>query len=472
MNCKIAKVISVFLVLLLALSLCMATGCGSQTKGEPTLPQWTEAFVETVVVPQIPEIDDGLLSLRQSMTGTSQLLAAAYFGFHGTEDAYAAIQGSAPELCEDLPFLQEIPQDRVIGEGGELFCIVPRDEDATVAVSKGYWDEENQQYIYDDLIYSGSTGEPILLFCNNAGWEPDTQVYISGQSGEVFWYPQTDDNLCVMAMEDQNGEELLLDFSDYRQVLKAMYRRMKEAEWAMPTTEMLIGESWIWDGFLKDGREVSYQLVFEEEILSVCWNDGMDEQDREYLYAPWELTSEGEFAVLTVDFGEFAGIVCYDLLYHQTFEQLYVAMDAQQESMPIGDEPLYRFLSQPTTPEPVAMVGLWELAWTEVEGDRVEAKPGECTVEIISAASGGLLMSYTSQQFPQNDFENELLTIDMRQMHIFCGNDEWVADVNYVGPWDTTYAITLTVDGILVKQNYFLLDGAPSVSYEYFRRVA
>ena len=48
---------------------------------------------------------------------------------------------------------------------------------------------------------------------------------------------------------------------------------------------------------------------------------------------------------------------------------------------------------------------------------------------------------------------------------------EWVADVDYVGPWDTTYTVTLTTDDILIKQNYFLLDGAPSVSYEYFRRV-
>ena len=81
-------------------------------------------------------------------------------------------------------------------------------------------------------------------------------------------------------------------------------------------------------------------------------------------------------------------------------------------------------------------------------------------------------MSYTSREFPDNNFSNELLTIDARQMYILCGNDEWVADVNYTGPWDTTYAVTLTVDDILIKQNYFLLDGAPSVSYEYFSRVA
>jgi hypothetical protein len=39
-----------------------------------------------------------------------------------------------------------------------------------------------------------------------------------------------------------------------------------------------------------------------------------------------------------------------------------------------------------------------------------------------------------------------------------------------VGPWNTTYAFTLTVDDILIKQNHFLVDGAPMVSYEYFCR--
>ena len=59
----------------------------------------------------------------------------------------------------------------------------------------------------------------------------------------------------------------------------------------------------------------------------------------------------------------------------------------------------------------------------------------------------------------------------MRQMHTLCGNDEWVADVDYVGPWDTTYTVTLTADDVLIKQNYYLLDGAPTVSYEYFYRI-
>lgn len=79
-------------------------------------------------------------------------------------------------------------------------------------------------------------------------------------------------------------------------------------------------------------------------------------------------------------------------------------------------------------------------------------------------------MSYTSREFPHNNFENELLTFDEREMYYGCGNDTWVGDLDYVGPWDTTYTVTMTVDGLLIKQNHFLVDGAPMVSYEYFSR--
>ena len=315
------------IALLLAGILLLTTGCGKSKEppAESQVPAET-VTVEQTAAPVSPEAS--LSSLRQAMEGTPKFFAVAYFGFHENRDPFAVMQENAPALCEEYPFLLEFPEERIIGESGDLFCIVPLDENATVAVSKGYWDDENQQNIYDDMLYSSAAGDPILLFCNNAGWELDTEVYISGPSGEVFWYPQTN-----------------------------------------------------------------------------------------------------------------------------------------------SLEPAYQFLMKPDNPEPIDLIGSWELAWTEVEGDWSDEEQGTRWIEIYTAASGDLLMSYGSWEFPDNDFYNELLMIDLRGMYDRCGNDEWVADVDYVGPWDTTYTITLTTDDILIKQNYFLLDGAPSVSYEYFRRV-
>ena len=463
-----------WIMALLAILLLITAGCGKSPDSikdnlvTPTAPA-TELTGKTAA-------DASLNSLRQAMVGTPQLFAVAYFGFQNNWDSdipvdpLEAMQKNAYWLCQDLPFLLEIPEDRVIGEGGDLFCIVPLDEQATVAVSKGIWDDKNGEYIYEDSLYYSESGAPILLWCNT-DWEPDTQVYINGPSGEVFWYPGTDDNGCATPLCNDNGDSLFYDFSLYRDLLMARHSGMKDSGWAMPTKESLICTTWSWCGFLKDGRDVSYRVTFDEDTLSVRWNDGIDEQDHEYLHAAWELSYDEGFAILSIDFREMAGVLHYNLLYHEEYELLYVAMDAVQEEMPIGWEPLYRYLTREVAPEPTGMIGEWEMVWMELEDDRSYAEPGERTIEIVSAASGSLLMSYISQEFPENNFYNELLTIDMRQMHTFCGNDEWVADVGYVGPWDTTYTVTLTSDDVLIKQNYFLLDGAPTVSYEYFYRI-
>ena len=476
------KIVTVLLIVILLFT----AGCSHQpvkpTESPAETTQTTKPAADTTTAPAVNDIAEiaeaSLNSLRQAMVETPQIFAIAYFGYHATQDAqipvdpFGVMQETVPKLCEDLPFLLEIPEDRIVEEAGDLFCIVPLDENATVAVSRGYWDEENEQYIYDDMLYSSDSGEPILLFCNNAGWEPDTQVYISGPSGEAYWYPQQDDNRCVMPLQNDEGENLFFDFSPYRELLINRYRDLG-SEWVMPTAETLAGNTWSWGGFLKDGRDVFYQVVFDRDaqILSAFWNDDIDQMQHEYLYAPWELTYEEDFAVLSIDFGEMAGVLRYNLLYNEAFGDLYMALDATQEDIPIGWEPLYRFLAQPVIPEPTEMIGTWEKTHTEIEGDMTETEPGECIIQIESAASAGLLMSYTSRDFPQNNFKNELLTIDMREMYIGCGNNEWVADLDYVGPWDTTHSFTLTSDDILIKQNYFLLDGAPTVSYEYFCRV-
>ena len=197
------------IALLLAGILLLTTGCGKSK--EPPAESPVSAETITVAKTTAPvSSETSLDSLRQTMTGTPYLFAVAYFGFYEMQDPFIIMQENVPVLCEDFPFLLEIPEDRIIGESGDLFCIVPLDEDATVAVSKGYWDDENQQNIYDDMLYSSAAGDPILLFCNNAGWEPDTEVYISGPSGEVFWYSQTNslEPACQFLMKPDNPEPI------------------------------------------------------------------------------------------------------------------------------------------------------------------------------------------------------------------------------------------------------------------------
>ena len=120
-----------WIAVLLAGVLLLTAGCGKSP----------DSIKDNIVVPTAPATEPtelfsaeaSLNSLRQAMVGTSQIFAVAYFGYHETLDSplpvdpFAVMQENTPQLCEDLPFLLEIPEDRIVGETGDLFCIVPLD---------------------------------------------------------------------------------------------------------------------------------------------------------------------------------------------------------------------------------------------------------------------------------------------------------------------------------------------------------
>lgn len=483
---------------LLVFSMLFATGCTinieqpTDTVSQDTQPtestkpvtEPTEPIVETEPSDPVEESTEptepeqtSLDALRQEMAGTSQLFAVAYFGYQDTQDPelpvdpYGAMLEHAPLLCADRPFMLDIPTDSVVGDCGHLLCIVPLDADASVAVSIGTWDDENGIYIYDDMVYSSDNGKPILLFCDNIIGETDTQLYISGPSGEVFWSPDPADYLCLDPLLSENGDSLFLDFSAYRELLAADYRRVKAADCVLPTEEILIGKTWGGNEFLADGREFTYQIYFEEEVCSIRWNDGTGEGDQELSYPGWELTYKEDYAVLSVDLFTLSEIKNYNILYHEGYDELYVAMDVTAEEFTPGGEPLYRFLSHFTAPDPTEMVGTWEQAWAEVEGYREETESGARMIEITLDDDGLYRISFTDHNFPEKSFKQKELVVFQEEMYMGCGNDQWIAAVNYTGSDGTEYAVTVLNDGTMLMQQYWEMDGAPCVSYGGYQRV-
>ena len=142
------KYIRILVVMLLVCSIVFTAGCNKKTALPP------ETFSETTTEPKPTETeppttencvaDPSLTSFRQAMVDTPNVFAVAYLGYPEVvgedlqSDPFAIMQENAYWLCEDLPFLMEIPQDRIVGENGELYCIVPRDENATVTVCHSY----------------------------------------------------------------------------------------------------------------------------------------------------------------------------------------------------------------------------------------------------------------------------------------------------------------------------------------------
>ena len=115
--------------------LLLLTGCSGETEptteAPTTLPAETTVPVETTQAPTPPPEttepeEPSLHNLRQSMTGTSALFAVASFGWQEDEDPREVLPKLCYWLCQEHPFLTQIPDGQIIDDEGELYCIVPQ----------------------------------------------------------------------------------------------------------------------------------------------------------------------------------------------------------------------------------------------------------------------------------------------------------------------------------------------------------
>jgi len=349
---------------LLLIGCLLLTGCAAPSEEQtqtqpPKAATATEAPAATQAIPADetePDAsgDASLVAFRQALVGTPQQFAAAYFGYAAPDgnmpaDPYAVMADAAPQLCENLPFLLQIPEERVIGTDGNLFCIVPTDETASVAVNWYPKDETGESYAEAAVLYRSEAGDPFLLMTTNTFWRMETEVVITDSQGEVtVWYPIIDDDGRIAPMCNGSGASLFCDFSPY------------------------------------------------------------------------------------------------DRLYRET---------------PIGGAYM-------------DMAGEWELAWTEVEGDRVPSAPGRCIVEISVYDMEFYRISYTDRDFPKENFTGRELLISPGELYPDCGNNQWIAEVTAPSDERVRHTVTLLADGTLLMQHSWEMDGQPWVSYAGFRRIS
>ncbi len=237
------KHFSIFCVAFLICGL-LLTGCGpTLNKPEQTIPIDTSSVENpdntgtlattesshttesTEATENAQEMDDSaaasMVAFRQALVGTPQQFAVAYFGYaipdgNMPANPYAVMEGAAPQLCENLPFLLQIPKENIVGTDGNLFCVVPTDENATVAVNWSPWDETTETYGDAKVLYRSEKGDPFLLMTTNTGWCMETEVIITDSQGNVtVWYPFIDEDNRIALLCDENGASLYYDFSPY-----------------------------------------------------------------------------------------------------------------------------------------------------------------------------------------------------------------------------------------------------------------
>lgn len=90
------------------------------------------------------------------------------------------------------PFIADIPESNIIKHtavDGEVWCFVPADENASVAVNSIAWDPESENYAVLDVLYKSEKGEPIVIICNGAGESPDVEINMVSGENSAKVYP-------------------------------------------------------------------------------------------------------------------------------------------------------------------------------------------------------------------------------------------------------------------------------------------
>ena len=256
--------------------------------------------------------DDSLDLLRQELDERQQdeRFAVAYIGdIDGSLSDLAVplrdwINDKAPGLCAQYTFVRNIPQERVVGDSGSLFCVVPRDPNATVAVNRARWDEAKGGYETLDVLYRSESGDPILLYaCADMGESPypDTEVIVTDSTGKtVTWYPIYG----ITALPYDYEYDLPLGYSftvcdeDYGGDM------IEESMWTAPTAEQLVRYVWTWQGDLAEQPAMatlelhanSSQEDYWGAATFTWWYESDFVTPEEIYTGDWGLTANGEYS--------------------------------------------------------------------------------------------------------------------------------------------------------------------------------
>ena len=171
------------------------------------------------------EAETSLGWLRDRIDFPTTMFGAAYLGYVGGlfEEGFEAgfpswLLETNEALLLEYPFIAEIDEGHIIGGAGHLYCIVPVDENATVAINRVRWNEKTHTDEVTEVLYRSESGEPVLLFANLDGiaYEADTQVFITDNSGNTCkWYPSLDAMSYLAPCISEAGDYLSFDFTKY-----------------------------------------------------------------------------------------------------------------------------------------------------------------------------------------------------------------------------------------------------------------
>ena len=259
--------------------------------------------------------DDSLDLLRQLLDERQQdeRFAVAYIGdIDGKLSDLAIplrdwINDTAPGLCAQYTFIRNIPQERVVDDSGSLFCVVPHDPNATVAVNRVRWNEAKGDYDTVEVLYRSESGDPILLFVSNdlGSFPTDTTELLltDSHSDTLSWYPIP--GMVALPYDYENDRKLAYDFTNCGESIVGG----GEIGWTCPSGSQLTQEVWAWDGNTDKPALATLELhanSSQEDYWGSAtftwWYESDFVTPEEVYEGEWGLTANGEYSgVLMLD---------------------------------------------------------------------------------------------------------------------------------------------------------------------------
>lgn len=320
------------LALLLALSL---TACGgqptsqsssgklSEPKQEPSAePIATEALTTAPEEPGAFAFSELAQAALDDLCahGQQEYMAAAFLGEREEGDSTPLSQwlhDTAPVLASIWPFLEEIPEENIFGEYGDLYCIVPLVESARIALKGVQWETlgNGLQPRYSEPLYYGEVGKPFLVYIrNNELWtyEPDMAIeYVREDGFAATWSPEHQAG--YIFRPEENGHSCVIDFAqlyDVGDYIPFFQEDLEgDAQWLVPTDLGLADTTWCSnDGWVlvlayDEGAEGSSGgMVLYEPLL-----EGYEISLTRYCHGVWWMEGDSLYLDAYNDRGEMVG---------------------------------------------------------------------------------------------------------------------------------------------------------------------
>ena len=262
--------------------------------------------------------DDSLNLLRQELEERHQdeRFAVAYIGDIDGKLSDLAVplrdwmNDKAPMLCAQYPFIRNIPQERVVDDRGSLFCVVPRDPDATVVVNRIQWSEAKGDYETIKELYRSQSGEPILLFVSydleKTPFET-TELRLTDRYGDTLSWLPTAGSLSL-PYDFENDRNLAFDFTFYSQEGNDRDDG-SDFGWTCPDSSQLTQRLWVWRGEADKPAIATLELNANSSQENywgsgtfIWWYESDYTTPEEVYEGDWSLSANGEYSgVLTLD---------------------------------------------------------------------------------------------------------------------------------------------------------------------------